>query len=218
MNLEKARLVMVQQQVSPWQVSSAPLLEALNSIPRERFSPPTFQQLCFSEASVPLAYQQTMLAPALIARLLQALSPDQRETALLVGTGAGYSSAVLSKLVKKVVSVEHISGLSQQAAQNCEALKLNNINFKIGDGVHGWPTAAPFDAILLTGSLPFLPSLLRDQLAIGGRLVAVLGKAPAMQVVLVTRQGKDRWNEQVLFETVIPPLCHKLRSAYFSFE
>lgn len=215
MNLEQARHNMIEQQIRPWEVLDQRLLELLPQVPREEFVPPRYRKLAFADIEIPLGHGEVMLQPKLEARLLQslALRPDDR--VLEVGTGSGYVTALLAHLARHVLSVELHDELLEQARQRLVRFGISNVTLTQGDAAAGWKVGGPFDAILLTGSVPELPDAFRQELTIGGRLVAVVGSAPIMQVVLVTRLGEHEWSEEALFETMAPPLRHTVSRPLF---
>lgn len=217
MDLKAARVNMVHQQVRPWDVSNPKILDLLLSIPRERFVLPAFQHLAYSDTFMPIGFEQVMLAPKIVGRLLQALNLKQKESALEIGTGTGYITALMSQLVKKLVSVEIIPELLEQAKANLSSLGIHNAHLEVGDAVKGWPKAGPYDAILYTGSLSSLPNELYAQVSQNGRLIAVLGSEPNMSAILFTRTGQDKWIKEVLFETLLPSLINAPETEGFTF-
>lgn len=217
MDLNIARFNMVQQQVRPWDVLDTNILDLLSTVPREHFVPAEFQALAFSDTAIPIGHEQVMLPPKIVGRMLQALELDKQETILEVGTGTGYVTALLACLAKRVVSLEINASLSQQAALLLKKLEFRNVQLEVGDGTLGCPQYAPYDAIVFTGSLPLLPKILREQVSIDGRIIAILGKEPVMSAVLLTRADKDRWVERRLFETVVPPLINAPQMEQFQF-
>ncbi len=206
MDFNIAHFNMVARQVQTWDVLDPNILALLETTPRELFTPGAFQALASSDTFIPIGYDQVMLPPKMVGRILQALDLEKHEVILEIGTGTGYMTALLSQLVKHVVSIEIIAPLLDQARHFLIELNCHNITLEVGNGAYGFESRNPYNAIIFTGSLPYLPKVLREQLAINGRLFAVVGEAPAMSAVLLTRVSKDRWREKVLFETVIPPL------------
>ena len=155
-----------------------------------------------------------MLSPKLEARLIQSLSLQKKDHVLVVGSGSGYLTALTASLVKNVVSVDINPYFTKLAKQNCQKIKLNNITFVTGDGSLGWLKNQPYDAILFAGSLPLLPESIRNQLNLNGRLLAILGEAPSMQATLITRSSNQDFEEEVLFETVVPSLYIKHENTF----
>lgn len=209
-DLEKARFNLIEQQIRPWDVNDERILAALPLVARERFVPAQFRGLAFSDLEVPLVVhgvdtKQVMLSPKVEARLAQALALTSEDCVLEIGTGSGYQAAVLSKLSRQVTTVEIDARLVAFAQENIFNAKIDNVAIETGDGSEGWGTTE-YDAILITGSLPAMPDAFKYQLRVGGRLVAVIGQAPAMTVVRVTRITAASFETETLFETVIKPL------------
>jgi protein-L-isoaspartate(D-aspartate) O-methyltransferase len=178
----------------------------LHQVPREKFVPAQYQGVAFADTEIPLHDDVCMLAPKLEARLIQSLSLQKEDHVLVVGSGSGYLTALVSSVVKNVVSVDINPYFTKLAKQNCEKLKLNNIEFVTGDASLGWLKKQPYDAILFAGSLPQEPNGIRDQLKLKGRLLIILGLAPSMHATLITRISDQDFEKEVLFETVVPSL------------
>jgi len=216
MDFNLARSNMVQKQVRAWEVLDARILNLLTLIPREQFvSAP--KALAFSDTFVPIGFDQVTLPAKIVGRALQALQITNTESVLEIGTGTGYLTALLCHLAKKVTSLEIIPELSFEAKQHLKTLKLHNATLEVGNGMEGWPNHGPYDVIILTGSVPLLPKILREQLSIQGRLFAVVGQPPTMSALLITRMTKELWQEKALFETDIPPLLHGPKPKSFHF-
>lgn len=213
---EQARFNMIEQQIRTWEVLDPVVLNLLHQVPREEFVPVPYRGLACADLEIPLGLGECMLSPKLEARMLQALDIKKTDTVLEVGTGSGYMTALLAKLAKEVHSVERIAELSALAAQRLVAHGISNIVLEVGDAAHGWGNAQ-FDVIVLTGSLPMLPARFEQQLKPGGRLLAVVGDAPAMQTLLVTCISPGVYSRIVLFETSIPPLANAVQPERFSF-
>jgi len=213
---EQARFNMIEQQIRTWEVLDSAVLALLNNVPREDFVPERYQGLAFADLEIPLGYGQSMLSPKLEARMLQALDLKKSDSVLEIGTGSGYMTALLAKLAKEVYSVELISELSAAAAQKLVAHGLSNIILEVGDGAHGW-TDGVFDVIVLTGSLPILPKAFEQQLKVGGRLLAVVGEAPAMEAILVNCVSEGVYRRVSLFETSVPSLMNATQPERFAF-
>ena len=219
MNTDKARFNMIQQQIRPWNVLDQGVLELLSIVKREEFVPAGSRDLAFADVELPLKAKaqpgQTMLAPRIEARLLQELSIRNTDKVLEIGTGSGYMAALLAAKAEFVYSVEIVPELVEFARANLKRAGVANVSVDLGDGAHGWPLYAPYDVIVLSGSTPVLPEAIQQQLRIGGRLVAIVGEAPAMQVKLVTRTGEDAYTAITVFETVAAPLVNaQARSAF----
>ena len=217
MNLEQARHNMIHQQIKTWDVVDPGILETLSKVPREKFVPQTYQSLAFSEIEIPLGEGEKMLTPSLEAKLLQALKLQPHETVLEIGTGSGYFTALLAKLCRHVYSVEIHANLSRQAKEKLSLLHVHNVTLETGNAANGWSTHAPYDVIVASGSFPSLPKELPKQLCIGGRLLAIIGEKPAMEVTLLERLSDNHFQRSVLFNTVVTPLLCVTQPSRFVF-
>lgn len=206
MNIEQARFNMIEQQIRPWEVLDPQVLDLLFVVKRENFAPPAYRNLAFADMEIPLGEGQAMLAPKIEAKLLQELGLKKTDKVLEIGTGSGYMAALLAARAEHVVSVENRPALAEQARRNLAAAGVDNVTVETGDGTGGWPARGPYDAIVVSGSLPELPAALLKQLRLGGRLAAIVGSAPVMEAVLVTCTGEGIYNTVNLFETVVAPL------------
>ena len=176
-SVERARFNMVEQQVRPWEVTDRRVLDALAEIPRERFVPDAYRDLAYADIEVPIAAGQTMLAPKIVGRMLQALDIKPADRILEIGTGTGYTAACLSRLGGRVVSLELHKELAEQARERLEGLNQSNLEVRVGDALSGEIEGGPFDVIAVTGSLPDESALsgLQERLAPNGRLFAIVG-------------------------------------------
>jgi protein-L-isoaspartate(D-aspartate) O-methyltransferase len=206
MDIERARFNMIESQIRTWEVLDQTVLDTLFAIRREEFVPTRHRPLAFVDMEIPIDHGEVMLAPKLEARLLQELTLRKSERVLEVGTGSGYMTALLAALAGHVCSVELHSDLSAGAAAKLAARGIDNVTLEVGDAGRGWTRHAPYDAIVLTGSVPILPAPWRGQLAPGGRLLAVVGDPPVMTARLITRVTEGAYNDTGLFETCIAPL------------
>ena len=215
MNTEQARFNIIEQQIRPWEVLDPSVLSLLSVVRREAYVPEAQRDLAFADVELPLGYGQSMLAPRVEARILQELAIKNTDKVLEIGTGSGYMAALLAAKAEFVYSVEIVPELVEFARANLKRAGVANVSVDLGDGAHGWPLYAPYDVIVLSGSTPVLPEAIQQQLRIGGRLVAIVGEAPAMQVKLVTRTGEDAYTAITVFETVAAPLVNaQARSAF----
>lgn len=217
MNIEQARFNMVEQQVRPWDVLDPKVLDLLFQVRREDFVPAQWRSLAFADLEIPLGHGVCMLPPRLEARMVQELAIEPTDRVLEIGTGSGHVAALLAHLAAEVVSVEIEPELADAAAQRVAAAAPGRkVKVVQGDGARDWADGAPWNAILLSGSVPAEPTALLERLAPGGRLLAVVGDAPVMRATLWTRtaQGTTR---TVLFETVIPALRNAAAPTRFSF-
>ena len=158
-----------------------------------------------------------MWQPKLEARVLQELAIKRTDRVLDVGTGSGYMAALMSHRAAHVFSVELKPALAEFGRANLERHGADNVTLEIGDAARGWPSRAPYDVIVLTGSTPILPRSVVEQLAPGGRLFAVVGEPPVMSARLVASTAAGTWNSTDLFETVIAPLANAEHAPRFRF-
>ena len=217
MNIEQARFNMIEQQIRPWDVLDPQVLDLLFVVKRENFTPPAYRSLAFADMEIPLGEGQIMLTPKIEARLLQELALRKTDKVLEIGTGSGYMAALLAARAEHVVSVECRPGLADQARQNLADAGVTNVTVETGNGIGGWPASGPYDAIVVSGSLPTLPEALLKQLRVGGRLAAIVGEAPVMEALLVTCTAEGIYNTVNLFETVVPALDGATAKPAFAF-
>jgi protein-L-isoaspartate(D-aspartate) O-methyltransferase len=217
MNVEQARYNMVEQQIRPWEVLDQQVLDLLFKVKREEFVPPQYRSLAFVDMEIPLGNGEKMFAPKIEARLLQEISIQPGDRILEVGTGSGYMTALLASLGGHVDSVDIEPEFTQGAAAKLAAHQITNVTLETGDAARGWNKQGPYDAIVLTGSVPILPEAFKQGLGPGGRLIAIVGEAPVMEVRLITRVGERAFNSIVLFETCIAPLRNALQPERFVF-
>jgi protein-L-isoaspartate(D-aspartate) O-methyltransferase len=221
MNVEQARFNMIEQQIRPWEVLDPDVLTLLAVMKREDFVPAAQRSLAFVDMMVPLreggAAGQCMLEPKLEARLLQELRLQRHEKVLEVGAGSGYMAALLAHRAQQVFSLEIVPELAELAQANLKRAGVVNATVRQADGAKGLPGEAPFDAIVLSGSMASVPQALLDQLKIGGRLVAIVGQEPMMRAKLITRTGEREFGEVHLFDTVAPRLLNFPEAPRFSF-
>ena len=206
MNVEQARFNMIEQQIRPWDVLDQEVLSLLSVVRREDFVPPAYRALAFVDMQVPLPEGQFMLEPKVEARLLQDLKLARHEKVLEVGGGSGHMAALLAHRVQQVFTLESRPALARLAADNLRRTGVMNATVHRADGAQGLLAEAPFDAILLSGSVASVPSVLLDQLKLGGRLMAIVGEVPVMRATLVTRVSERDFSSVDIFDTVAPRL------------
>jgi protein-L-isoaspartate(D-aspartate) O-methyltransferase len=215
------RYKLVEQQIRPWKINDLEVLETLHQIPREQFVAPGQEVLAFIDTKLPLPGakndSQVMLEPKMEARVLQALKPKKTDKVLEVGAGSGYMAALLATYAKSVTTVDSDPGMVTLAKSNLARALISNVTVEVGDAYTGWGEQS-YDVICVSGGMPSLYEGLKQQLAIGGRLVAFIGHAPVMNAILVTRKNATHFTEEVLFETFIPYLSSaKVKSSSFTF-
>ena len=221
MDMEQARFNMIRQQIRPWDVLDPEVLDLLATVRREDFVPDEYRDLAFADVEIPLKSNaepsQTMLFPRIEARLLQELAIKNTDKVLEVGTGSGYMAALLAAKAEFVYSVEIDPDLVDLARRNLQKTGVANVSVDLGDGSEKWDLYAPYDAIVISASLPFLPKALLQQLKIGGRLVAIVGEAPTMEAQLIRRVDEDAFSTVNLFETAVAPLANARQLEKFVF-
>ena len=217
LNFEAARKLMVECQIRTWEVFDPQVLDLMERSPREDFVPAAYRKLAYADLNIPLSQAQVMMPPKMEARLLQALDIQPTDKILEVGTGSGYLTWLLANLGREVISVEIDPALSAQAEKTLAAHGIKNVTLEVGDAARDWDQHAPYDVILITGSLPLFPQAYQDSLAVGGRLVAVVGVSPTMDVVRVRRTAENAYLRESLFETDLPPLQNAPAPARFVF-
>ena len=206
MNIEQARFNMIEQQIRPWEVLDQGVLSLLAQLRREDFVPPAYRALAFVDTEVPLPEGQCMLAPRVEARLLQELRLLPHEQVLEVGAGSGFMAALMAHQARDVTTLEIRPTLAAMARANLQRAGVGNASVVEADGAAGRPAQAPFDAIVLSGSVAEVPAALLSQLKIGGRLLAIVGQEPVMRAVHVSRVAEQQFKRSELFDTVAPRL------------
>jgi protein-L-isoaspartate(D-aspartate) O-methyltransferase len=187
----RARRRMVERQLRGRGIEDERVLAAMTEVPREQFLPEAVRPRAYADSALPIGSEQTISQPWIVAAICQALQLGGSELVLEVGTGSGYSAAVLSLLADHVVSVERHEPLARAAAQALEALGIANVELVVGDGSLGVPERAPFDAVAVHARAPAPPPALLAQLADGGRLVVPVASAEADLLTLLRRQGEN---------------------------
>lgn len=185
---QKIRLIMELRRQG---IIDTDVLSAIERVPREEFVPKTFKDRAYENIALPISSGQTISQPYVVAYMTQMLKPDPRRKVLEIGTGSGYQAAVLSKLCRRVYSIERYRSLHNSAVKLFEKLKISNITTKLGDGNKGWIEQAPFDRIIVTAAAPEIPQTLVDQLNVGGIMVLPVGPDQADQkIVRVTKDDE----------------------------
>lgn len=223
MSLEKARFNMIEQQVRPWEVLDPAVLALLESVPRDAFVSDAHRALAYMDMELPLGSgaDQVMLAPRVQARLVQDLAIQPTDKVLEIGTGSGYTTALLARLGQRVVSLEIDGAIATQARANLQRAGITNADVRVADATaNGFAACAaegPWNAILLGGSLADVPQALLDLLAPGGRLIAITGQEPMMRATLVTRVEAARFHTAQPWDAVAPRLQNFAEPSRFSF-
>lgn len=219
MDLNQARFNMIEQQIRPWEVLDPQVLELLSIVRREDFVPMAHKALAFVDMEIPLgaAPNQVMLAPRVQARMLQDLAVKRTDKALDIGTGSGFMAALLAHQAASVLSLEIDAHLAAQAQANLQKAGVTNVVVRTADGSQGAAADGPFDVIVLSGSVAEVPAALLQQLAVGGRLVAIVGDEPMMRATLITRTSESSWTTTEPWDSNAPRLSGFPEHSRFQF-
>jgi len=210
MNIEQARFNMIEQQIRPWDVLAQDILDLLFVVKREEFVPVAYKDLAFFDTEIPLPRGENMLTPKYEARILQEANLKKHENVLEIGAGSGYMAALLAHRARHVTTLEIEPTLKDLAQRNLNANGVTNVDVVLADGARGWSgnghNSAPFDVIVISGSLPVLPDAFLQLVKVGGRILATVGEEPVMTAQLITRVSESTFETVNLFETSIKPL------------
>ena len=219
MDLNEARFNMIEQQIRPWEVLDPQVLELLTVVRREDFVPLAHQALAFVDMEIPTgsAPGQVMLAPRVQARMVQDLALKKTDKVLEIGTGTGFTAALMAHQAAQVLSLEIDAALAAQASANLQKAGVSNVKVRNADGSQGAAAEGPFDAIALSGSVAEVPQALLDQLAVGGRLIAIVGEEPMMRASLITRTGPNSFVTAQPWDTNAPRLSGFTQPSSFHF-
>jgi protein-L-isoaspartate(D-aspartate) O-methyltransferase len=190
------RLRMVETQIAARGVTDPAVLTAMRGVPRHRFVPESLRPLAYDDAPLPIGDGQTISQPYVVAVMTAAIRPQKGMRVLEVGTGSGYQAAVLAACVTEVDSVEVIPALGRRAGSLLKELGYRNVHVRVGDGFDGWPERQPFDAVVLTAAPERVPQPLLDQLRVGGRLVAPVGRG-IQELVVITKTERGLVTEVI---------------------
>lgn len=210
---------MVKQQLRTCGILDEKLLAAFRSFPREQFVPAVYANVAYADELIPLGHGQHMMLPLQEAQMLQVLRLTGKEKVLEIGTGSGYVTALLAHLSHHVFSVDIFSEFTGAAASKLAAHDIRNVTLASDDAALGWDKHTPYDVIVITGALPFLPQAFKDMLKAGGRIFAILGTASVMRAHLFEHcvDKDDGWKVDVLFDTQIKPLINAPQLETFTF-
>jgi protein-L-isoaspartate(D-aspartate) O-methyltransferase len=188
-------------------IGNAAVLNLIRSTPRHVFVDEALASRAYEDTALPIGLGQTISQPYIVARMTEALiEREMPDKVLEVGTGCGYQTLILAKLVPQVYTVERLAALQQRARRTLAELKIRNVRFKHADGGWGWPQHAPYDGILVTAAPEQVPAGLLEQLAIGGRMVIPVGGAHTQDLVLITRRDEKNYAREMLERVSFVPL------------
>jgi len=203
---EDRRILMVEELVRAG-IEDRRVLDAMRRVPRHEFVPQHLQPHAYEDRALPIDEGQSISQPLIVAMMTQALSLSPQDRVREIGTGSGYAAAVLGELVQEVFSVERLSHLADAATRCLKAIGCDNVHVSCADGTLGWPDHAPYDAIVVTAGAPSIPNSLREQLALGGRLVIPVASDSMLQTLLcVRREGESVFADEKLDYVRFVPL------------
>lgn len=206
-DFQRERSRMVDEQVARRGVRDARVLDALRQVPREAFVPARLESNAYDDGPLPIGEGQTISQPYVVALMIEAAGIQPTDTVLEVGAGSGYAAAVMGRVAHRVFAIERHASLAEAAQERLVRLGFDNIELTHGDGTRGWPERAPFDAIVVSAAGPGVPRALKDQLAIGGRLVIPVGLDGSHQTLLkLTRTGSEAFEDEDLGVVMFVPL------------
>jgi protein-L-isoaspartate(D-aspartate) O-methyltransferase len=213
MDFNTKRKQMVEEQLKGRDIVDARVLKAMLEVPRHEFVPPEFREISYGDFPIPISPEQTISQPYIVALMTQELQLKPDDKVLEIGAGSGYQAAILSRLVKKVYTIERVPQLAGHAEQVLKKLCYLNVDLSVGDGTLGLAKHAPYDAIIVTAAAKKVPAALKEQLKEGGRMIIPVGDRFEQVLVLITKQkgelieikicgctfvpliGKDGWKE-----------------------
>ena len=201
---QKAKLLMTLRAQA---IMQPDILSAIETIPRELFIPENLHAHAYENASLPIGHKQTISQPYIVAVMTQALELKKSHRVLEIGTGSGYQAAILSRLSRRVYTLERLRPLMVSAEKRLKTLQISNITYRHGDGAKGWPEAAPFDRIIITCRVTEIPASLLDQLKEGGILIAPVGPPSKEELVRVKREVEGFERKSLMPVRFVPMLA-----------
>lgn len=182
------------------------VLQSIRTVPRHMFISPEMAAYAYYDAPLSIGQGQTISQPFIVALMIEALLPHQEDRVLEIGTGSGYAAAVLSRLVQRVYTIERHTVLAKEASERFAALQLDNITVQVGDGTKGWLEESPFNSIIVAAAGPAIPTSLKEQLTVGGRLVIPVGEKGEQKLLRVHRLSNEEFQEETLCHVRFVPL------------
>jgi protein-L-isoaspartate(D-aspartate) O-methyltransferase len=206
-SMKRQRQEMVERQIAGRGIHDPSVLAAMGEVPREAFVPRDQARYAYDDGPLPILAGQTISQPYVVALMIQQLSIGTKDRVLEIGTGSGYAAAIISRMAAEVYTVERIESLVNFSRKNLEHLGYNNVQVHLGDGTLGWPEHAPYDAIVVAAGGPEVPQSLKEQLAIGGRLIIPVGSEQrAQRLIKVTRTAAEQYKQETLSHVRFVPL------------
>lgn len=198
MDFAKMRKEMVERQIAWRGVKDPATLKAFLNVPREVFVSDQLKPYAYDDNPLPIGEGQTISQPYIVALMAQAAELNSQASVLEIGTGSGYSAAILAQMAKEVYTIERIANLGEEAKQKFNALGYKNIHVKIANGTLGWADAAPFDAIVVTAGAPVVPESLIRQLKPAGRMIIPVGDSLSQQLLRLRKVSEDDYTQEIL--------------------
>jgi len=202
--LARRRMVAEQLSCPGRDITNSRVLVAMGKVSRHEFVPEPMRHEAYQDFPLPIGHNQTISQPYIVAFMTEQLGPKPTDRILEIGTGSGYQAAVLAELVAEVYTIEIIEDLARQAATDLKRLGYTNVFVRAGDGYNGWPSAKPFDAVIVTCAPEKVPEPLMDQLKDGGRMIVPVGPTWNQQLVLLHKQGDKLERRAVLPVRFVP--------------
>jgi protein-L-isoaspartate(D-aspartate) O-methyltransferase len=203
---------LVRDHISAEGILDPAVVESMRSVPREEFVPDDLKRKAYDNAPLPIGYGQTISQPYIVALMTELLRPEKGHVVLEIGTGSGYQAAILSRIVKKVYSVEIIEPLAVRARETVKGLGFDNIEIRVGDGYFGWEEKGPFDSIIVTAAADHIPPPLIAQLKNGGRMCIPVGQPYFSQVLkLLEKDAEGRVRVKDILPVVFVPFVREWR-------
>jgi len=200
---------MIKNQIQSRGITDKKTLEAIESVPRHLFVPDEYRDRAYDDGPLPIGYGQTISQPYIVAYMTELLNVGPDDIVLEIGTGSGYQAAVLSRIVKKVYTVEIIEELGLAAKERLKALNYNNVEVKIGDGYYGWEEHAPYDGIIVTAAAEFIPPPLIEQLKDNCNMIIPVGSPFNIQNLMLVKKSGGKITTKSLIPVRFVPLTRK---------
>ena len=198
---------MVRFQIAGRDITDPAVLAAMGEVPREQFVLEAYRHYAYDDTPLPIPANQTISQPYIVAYMIAALGLRPEDRVLEIGTGSGYAAAILSRISREVHTVERHRKLADYARERLAQLGYANVWVHHGDGTRGWPEHAPYDGIIVAAGGPTVPESLREQLAVGGRMVIPVGRSRHQQnLILITRSNEETYTDEMLVPVAFVPL------------
>jgi len=206
---EIKRKEMVKKQIQARGIADKNTLKALEVVPRHLFVPEEYQDQAYDDGPLPIGYGQTISQPYIVAYMTELLNVGPDDVVLEIGTGSGYQAAILSRIVKKVYTVEIVEELGLAAKERLKALNYDNVEVKIGDGYYGWEEHAPYSGIIVTAASEYIPPPLIKQLKDKGRMIIPVGSPFSVQNLMLVEKSGDKIRTKSLIPVRFVPLTRQ---------